>query len=115
MSAPAYLHSRAVSPGFQEFIEAYTLAFLMKEKKLATWSEVQEKFKYTIKEKDESEEEVEKTVTTLLTHTDYMLGLADLTGELMRRAINSISNGDSEECFYACQVVRDLYTGYLGE
>ncbi|XP_045450748.1 translin-associated protein X [Melitaea cinxia] len=107
---PAYLHSRAVTAGLQEFIEARTFCSLMESKVIITWPEVQKEFQYVVKNGDEDD----RTVTTLLPQTDYMLGIADLTGELMRKAINSISSGDSQECFHACQVVRDLYTGYLG-
>ncbi|XP_038223475.1 translin-associated protein X [Zerene cesonia] len=104
-NSPAYLHSRAITAGFQEFIEAYTLCSFMEKKLIITWPEVQKKLVYEVED---------RSVTTMLPQLDYMLGLADLTGELMRKAINSISSGDSEECFDSCQAVRDLYTGYLG-
>lgn len=111
-NSPAYLHSRAVTAGFQEYIEARTLFSLMETKKLISWPEIRDEFVFSI---PEAESDKKRTVITMVLHLDYMLGLADLTGELMRRAINSISNGDSKECFHACQVVRNLYTGYLGE
>ncbi|XP_004927402.1 translin-associated protein X [Bombyx mori] len=110
-NSPAYLHSRAVTAGFQEYIEARTLFSLMETKKLISWPEIRDEFVFSI---PEAESDKKRTVITMVLHLDYMLGLADLTGELMRRAINSISNGDSKECFHACQVVRNLYTGYLG-
>ncbi|XP_075978574.1 translin associated factor X [Anticarsia gemmatalis] len=109
-NSPAYLHSRAVTAGFQEFIEARTLYSLMATKEIIPYTEVQKEFSYSVK----NEQEEERSIVTMIPETDYMLGLADLTGELMRKAINSISSGDSDECFHACQVVRDLYTGYLG-
>ncbi|XP_047503544.1 translin-associated protein X [Pieris napi] len=102
---PAYLHSRAVTAGFQEFIEARTFCSFLERKLLISWSEVQKELAYAMDV---------KSVTTMLTQSDYMLGLADLTGELMRKAINSISSGDSNDCFESCQAVKDLYTGYLG-
>ncbi|KAM3957717.1 LOW QUALITY PROTEIN: translin associated factor X [Aphomia sociella] len=111
-NSPAYLHSRAVTAGFQEFIEARTLCTLM-EKNIIPYRDVQNELSFNIKEVIEDSES-EHTVITMLPHTDYMLGIADLTGELMRRAINTISSGESAECIYACQVVRELYTGYLG-
>ncbi|XP_068618461.1 translin-associated protein X [Battus philenor] len=107
---PAYLHSRAVTAGFQEFIEARTLCSLIESQSIITWSAVQEELTYAV----QVENDAERIVVTMLTQNDYMLGIADLTGELMRRAINSISSGDSEECFNCCQNVRELYTGYLG-
>ncbi|CAG4939592.1 unnamed protein product [Parnassius apollo] len=88
-NVPAYLHSHAVTAGFRSLLR-------------------HEHFE------DIAKDEPERTVVTMLTQSDYMLGLADLTGELMRRAINSISSGESEECFNCCQNVRELYTGFLG-
>ncbi|XP_041987234.1 translin-associated protein X [Aricia agestis] len=111
-NSPAYLHSRAVTAGFQEFIEARTFCSLMENKEIIPWADVQKELTYTVKSTED--EGIERSVVTMLTPNDYMLGIADLTGELMRKAINSISSGDSKECFYACQVVRELYTGYLG-
>lgn len=110
-NSPAYLHSRAVTAGFQEYIEARTLYSLMASKQIITFPEVQKEFSFVVQD----DEEKERTLVTMIPHLDYMLGLADLTGELMRKAINSISSGDSDECFHACQVVRDLYTGSLGK
>lgn len=109
-NSPAHLHGRAVTAGFQEFIEARTLLSLMAEKRIITYPEVQKELEYDITDDDN-----QRSLVTMLPESDYMLGLADLTGELMRKAINSISSGDSEECFQACQVVRHLYTGYLGK
>lgn len=109
--SPPHLHGRAVTAGFQEFIEAWTFFTLMEQKQIISWKDVQSQLTYKVAAKDSEEE---RTVVTMLTYNDYMLGIADLTGELMRKAINSISSGDSEDCFYACQVVRDLYTGYCG-
>ncbi|KAJ6324622.1 hypothetical protein OIU76_011837 [Salix suchowensis] len=40
---------------------------------------------------------------------DYLLGLADLTGELMRLAIGRISDGELEYAKKICQFVRDIY------
>ncbi|KAL1436780.1 hypothetical protein MTO96_049324 [Rhipicephalus appendiculatus] len=45
---------------------------------------------------------------------DYMLGIADLTGELMRKCINAVGQGDLEEPFVLCRFLRDMYTGFLG-
>ncbi|XP_037294779.1 translin-associated protein X-like [Manduca sexta] len=109
-NSPAHLHSRAVTAGFQEYIEARTFCSLMGQNKIITYPEVQNEFEYKV-ENDEGEE---RKVVTMLPHLDYFLGLADLTGELMRRAINCISSGDSEECFTLCQLLRDLYTSFIG-
>lgn len=98
--------------GLQEFIEARTLCHLIQHRELLPWQQAQNEFQYTLKQDDN--EEV-RNVVTVLPKVDYMLGLADLTGELMRRTINSIASGDNDESFYVCQVIRDLYRGFLGE
>ncbi len=43
-----------------------------------------------------------------ITAEEYMLGLADLTGELMRYCINIISKRDHEAANSACQTIRGL-------
>ncbi|RYR27444.1 hypothetical protein Ahy_B01g051476 isoform B [Arachis hypogaea] len=40
---------------------------------------------------------------------DYLLGLADLTGELMRLAIGRISDGELEFAQKICRFARDIY------
>lgn len=83
---------------------------------IITYGEVQKELTYTILTPVEGQDEpLCRTVVTLLPQNEYMLGISDLTGELMRRAINSISSGDSEDCVFSGQVVRNLYTGFLGK
>lgn len=114
--SPAYLHLRAVTAGFQEYVEARTLCSLMEKGQIITYTDVQEELKYIIITPVEGQDDPDRrTVVTFLTQNEYMLGISDLTGELMRRAINSISSGDSEECIFSGQVVRNLYTGFLSE
>ena len=115
---PAYLHLRAVTAGFQEYVEARTLCSLMESREIIPYKDVQKELTYIVKTPNENAEgesdDTERVVVTLLPPNEYMLGIADLTGELMRRAINCISSGESEESLFACQTVRALYTGYLG-
>jgi len=47
-----------------------------------------------------------------VTEEDYILGIADLTGELMRLAINSIGNGNHEQALEVCQFLRSLKGEY---
>ena len=96
--------------GFQEFVEARTFLSFIAENRIITYPEIQEEFKFQI-----TDEENQRAVVTFISETDYMLGLADLTGELMSKSINSISSGGSQECTQASNVVRHLYTGYLGK
>lgn len=104
------MHSRAVTNGFQEYVEARTFLSFIADKRIITYPEVQKEFEYIITEDGNS-----RTLVTFIPESDYMLGIADLTGELMRKAINGISSGAREECRQASDVVRHLYTGYLGK
>lgn len=43
---------------------------------------------------------------------DYLSGVADLTGELMRAAINSIAAGDQSRPVQICEFLTRLYGGF---
>merc|ERR1711934_733306 len=47
----------------------------------------------------EEEEEEPLLVSIALPQSEFIMGLADLTGELMRNAINSLATGNTEVCF----------------
>lgn len=55
----------------------------------------------------------ELPLSDLLTPLDYVLGIADLTGELMRKCINSVGIGDMEEPFKLCTLLQNTYDGLL--
>lgn len=50
-----------------------------------------------------------KTLFVTIPPTEYMLGIADLTGELMRLAINCVGNGDFEKPFELCCFMRSVF------
>ncbi|CAG8457777.1 24797_t:CDS:2 [Gigaspora rosea] len=87
-----YRYHKNISPSIQEYIEAISFLEYLQNDRLITKEEVENKFK------DE---------------TDYVLGLADLTGELMRYAINSVGKGDHDRVIKVCQFLRDMKTGTL--
>ena len=43
---------------------------------------------------------------------EYFLGVADLTGELMRLAINSVGNGDLDTPSEVCKFLREMELGF---
>lgn len=47
-----------------------------------------------------------------MTPVDYLLGVADLTGELMRMCINSVGNGDIDTPFELSQFLCQIYDGF---
>ncbi|XP_075222447.1 translin associated factor X isoform X2 [Lycorma delicatula] len=134
-----YQFSRSYYSGVQEFIEAYTFYHYLESGKLFLWEDAQNELIYSITEdvesnvnknidkekthdydKSESDTEINECefkkpkqdeLKVLLTPLDYVLGVQDLTGELMRHCINSLSSGDVEAMYRACDFVRDIYTG----
>lgn len=49
----------------------------------------------------------------IITMLDYVLGLNDLTGELMRYSINQVANGEIPAAFDICRFMTNLYSGML--
>lgn len=54
-----------------------------------------------------------KTYKCLVQPIEFMLGVGDLSGEVMRHCINSLNSGDLEECFQARRFMQFLYTGQV--
>lgn len=52
-----------------------------------------------------------KMFKCLVQPMEFMLGLGDLSGEVMRRCITSLGTGDVETCFQSCTFLQSLYTG----
>ncbi|XP_017054913.1 translin-associated protein X [Drosophila ficusphila] len=132
-----YQFRAAYSPGLQEFIEAYTyMEYLCYEdgegekevKSVSDWQAIQAVMQYveeTSKLKGAStegeevevaaltEDEIPKKFQFFVDPTEYILGLSDLTGELMRRCINSLGSGDTDTCLETCKTLQHFYTGYI--
>ncbi|XP_037946558.1 translin-associated protein X-like [Teleopsis dalmanni] len=138
-----YQFRSAYSPGLQEFIEAYSFYEYFKwsdnEKQgLSDWHTIQKQMQYS----DEVEVEIEKKQESLeepatlaeavntppneevkalepvkfeffMDPTEYVLGISDLTGELMRRCVNSLGCGETNECVETCKALQNLYTCYI--
>ncbi|XP_044730036.1 translin-associated protein X [Chrysoperla carnea] len=120
-----YQFSRAYSAGLQEYIEALTFFQYLSNKTIEDFAAIQKTLKYMVTDLDKklksSEDSPpndsprnEREICTLLPPSEYILGLADLTGELMRKCINNLSSGNVEGCFQTCDFVRNIYKGFLG-
>ncbi|ALC47494.1 Trax [Drosophila busckii] len=127
-----YQFRNAYSPGLQEFIEAYTyMEYLCTEdnrgdaKPVSDWLALQCVMQYEDEPKtkepepaQEGDTDVEikpETVSKFQFYVDpseYILGVSDLTGELMRRCINSLGSGDTDTCFETTKALQQFYTGY---
>jgi len=95
-------YQRAISPGLQEYIEALSFAHYLTYNSLITWSEVQNRLS------DES-----GAPYFPLPIEDYLLGVSDLTGELMRYAISAIPRkGGRATASTVCTFLRQCKTDF---
>ncbi|KAI3696182.1 hypothetical protein L1987_79192 [Smallanthus sonchifolius] len=91
---------RAYSPGIQEYVEAATLCKFCTAGTLLNLDEINAML---LPLSDPLSEPLQINIL------DYILGLADLTGELMRLAIGRISDGELEYAEKICRFVREIY------
>lgn len=91
---------RAYSPGIQEYVEAATFCNFCRTGSLLSLEEM------NVELSPLSDPSVEPLKINVL---DYLLGLADLTGELMRLAIGRVSDGEVEFAQKICRFVQDIY------
>ncbi|XP_023703705.1 translin-associated protein X [Cryptotermes secundus] len=128
-----YQYMKAYSAGLQEYIEAVTFHDYLMNSSLPSWTKIQADLNYTNMDVSTEHERPNTTVTednsentrsagyhndfplkTFVSPVDYILGVADLTGELMRKCINNLGSGDIEGCYQTCTFVREIYSGFLG-
>jgi predicted translin family RNA/ssDNA-binding protein len=108
-----YQYARAFSPGLQEFIEAYTYYEYLAGSQISDWKKIQERLKFTQKASESEEDSEAKESICLVQPVEYILGLADLTGEIMRHCINSLGAGQTEYCFDSNKFLQNLLAYYL--
>uniref|UniRef100_A0A1I8N180 Translin-associated protein X n=1 Tax=Musca domestica TaxID=7370 RepID=A0A1I8N180_MUSDO len=116
-----YQFRGAYSPGLQEFIEAYTFMEYIKyveneedsnQGEMIDWNGLQKKMTYPSGEDNaDHSNSVEKFF--FVDPNEYILGVSDLTGELMRRCINSLGSGETDTCLSCCKALQKFYTGYF--
>ncbi|XP_059477889.1 translin-associated protein X [Neocloeon triangulifer] len=109
-----YQFIRAFSPGIQEYVEAKTFCCYMESKSIPSWTDIQQDLTYSSEPSSEETPAVVETLQTPMLPTDFMLGLGDLTGELMRRCINCVGMGQLDSCQQLCIFLRLVYKHFLG-
>ncbi|XP_069507299.1 translin-associated protein X [Ambystoma mexicanum] len=134
-----YQYHRAFTPGLQEYVEAVTFKHFIQTGSLISIEDINKQLVFTTKEEEEATASHEKPVSNSLekptpdslesapgeftlqppsgwslqvTPVDYLLGVADLTGELMRLCIGSVGNGDIDTPFELSQFLRQIYDGF---
>lgn len=114
----AHLQSKKLS-STEEFIEKEEFEVSEKCIRNTNLSEKESKEKNNLIVKELNTEPSERTKVEIgdkyciVTMVDYVLGLNDLTGELMRYCINQVSCGQLETAFDICRFLTNLYTGML--
>jgi predicted translin family RNA/ssDNA-binding protein len=119
-------HHRQISPGLQEYIEALSFAYYLEHKALISFDDVQ---KSLCEPEGRREPVCGSYYLTLscpclkrdshvqffpLTPNDYLLGVSDLTGELMRFAISAMSRrGGRSKAQEVCIFLRNCSAGKL--
>lgn len=101
-----YLYHRAYTNGIQEFIEACCYYQYLTNEEIKTFELLNKQFSYVDDESGQFE--------LPFNMYDYILGIADFTGELMRRCINTLGSGNVNDCFKLCNYVKNINAGYLG-
>lgn len=109
----SYLYLRAYTAGLQEFIEALLFLLYLSENTICTWSVIDKKFAFN-EVASEDGEDAAGEVKLLFPEVEFILGIGDFTGELMRKCINSLGSGNIDDCFKTCDFVKLLYTGFIG-
>ncbi|KAJ3661120.1 hypothetical protein Zmor_005535 [Zophobas morio] len=101
----SYQYQKAYTSGLQEFIEALVFYQYLTSGSFEKWDNINKSFQYM----DNGD-----SISLLFPQIDYILGIADFTGELMRRCINDLGVGNTNDCFKTCNMVKHIYSGFLG-
>ena len=81
---------RAYSPGLQEWVEALSFYHFLRHNKIISYQETQDQLSFN------QTDQTEGATFVTVPQSEYVLGLADLTGEMMRNAINALGAGEME-------------------
>ncbi len=111
-------HHTAFSPGLQEFIEALSFLIFLRDRRLIDIKEMQ--YFLTFKDSDcPCVGDISLPGTQCselilpLDPIDYALGIADMTGELMRICINAVGCGYRDLPFNILPFIKAIYIGFL--
>lgn len=109
-----YPYTRGYTCGLQEFIEALTFYQYLTKGTIDPYEETNKMFQFELPISEEPDSEV-KQISCLFPQVDFFQGIADFTGELMRRSINNLSSGNIDDCFKSCQFAREIQVGFLSK
>lgn len=113
-----YQFHRAFTPGIQEYVEAVSFLHYIRHRSLISLEEINASLVFMRTEEVGAQDAAETllpgthVLTFQVTPSDYLLGVADLTGELMRMCISSVGNGDIDTPFQLSQFLRQIHDGF---
>ncbi|CAI9532106.1 unnamed protein product, partial [Staurois parvus] len=109
-----YQYHRAITSGLQEYVEAVTFQHFITNRTLLRLEDINRQLIFdNINIASNNEDQTRQdTLSLQITHVDYLLGVADLTGELMRLCISSVGNGDIDTPFELTQFLREIFDGF---
>ncbi|KAJ5071788.1 translin-associated protein x [Anaeramoeba ignava] len=87
-------YSFTISWGIEEYIEAVLFYYYLKDNKLKI--KIRKKFK-----------------NNLIFPKDYLGGLADLTGELMRYSTDAVAHGDTQTPIKVLEAIQQIYSLFI--
>ncbi|XP_029926822.1 translin-associated protein X [Myripristis murdjan] len=109
---------RAFTPGVQEYVEAVSFQHYIRHRTLISLEEINARLVFMKAEKVDPKGSADslpmgaQVLTFQVMPSDYLLGVADLTGELMRMCISSVGNGDIDTPFQLSQFLRQIHDGF---
>lgn len=113
-----YQFHRAFTAGIQEYVEAVSFLHYIRHRSLISLEEINARLVFMKRESEAPEDSAQalpagaQVITFQVTPADYLLGVADLTGELMRMCISSVGNGDIDTPFQLSQFLRQIHDGF---
>ncbi|XP_008320556.1 translin-associated protein X [Cynoglossus semilaevis] len=112
MGEDIYQFHRAYTPGIQEYVEAVSFLHYIRHRRLISLEEINARLVFCSQGAADALSPGSQVLTFHVTPSDYLLGVADLTGELMRMCISSVGNGDIDTPFQLSQFLRQIHDGF---
>nr|XP_057914498.1 translin-associated protein X [Doryrhamphus excisus] len=103
---------RAFTAGIQEYVEAASFHYYIRHRSLISLEEINAKLVFMRGDQGSADTLGAQVLTFQVMPSDYLLGIADLTGELMRLCISSVGNGDIDTPFQLSQFLRQIHDGF---
>lgn len=116
MNEDPHYYLRVYRDGLEEYVEALTFHQYLQDGKIKDCNFLQNALTYEVEDKSVATTEdtpSTKTICVTVSPYEYILGIGDLTGELMRKCINNLATGHIESCFQTCNFVRKAFIGFV--